>query len=66
MRPVAVFEIHMLKPAEATMKPSTSRRPLVPPITRTMPSARRRWAPLLCIALLSMKPVRNRMTRWWP
>ena len=58
MRLVAVLEIHMLRNAAAAMKPNTTPRSPEPPKTLTMPSARRRWAPLFSMAVDSMNPPR--------
>ena len=56
MRLVAVLDIHMLRNAAAAMKPNTTPRSPAPPKVLTMPSARRRCAPLFSMAVDSMNP----------
>ena len=59
MTVVAVFEIHMLRKALATMKPSTRRSGRLP-TRRMMWSAIRRCRPQVCIERAIMKPPRKR------
>ncbi len=66
MSTVAVLEIHMLRKAEASMKPRMRDLPPRPPTALTMMSARRLWAPDFSIALESMKPPRKRRMSLWP
>ena len=53
---VAVFEIHMLMSAVASMTAKTSRRPLVPPTALMVAWAIRRCAPQCSAALEIIKP----------
>ena len=56
---VAVFEIHRLTNAVASMKPSTMRRGLTP-MAEMMVSAMRRCRPHCCIDAAIIMPPRNR------
>jgi hypothetical protein len=67
---VAVLEIHMLRTADAAMKPSTRPRALPPPKIFTIYKAIRRCAPESDIAVDNMKPpISKRMSglpNAWP
>ena len=65
MSAVAVFEIHMLQRALASIKPKTTLRD-PPPVSRTMLRAMRRCAPTVSTALESTKPPIKSKMRWWP
>lgn len=59
---VAVFEIHRLMNAVASMNQSTMRRGLAP-MTKMMPSAMRRCRPHCCmVAAISMPPRNSQLT----
>ncbi len=55
----AVFDIHMLSSAQASMKPATSRRGDVP-VRATTASAMRRWSCQRCIEAAMKKPPMKR------
>ena len=59
MSAVAVLLIHALMNVVATITASTTRRPLVPPMTLRATWAMRRWAPQYSAARESMKPPKN-------